>query len=319
MFLFKIWIFNIDFSTVVSFLIGILIGAVIICMIYALIVLSSLRNKKFLIKVEDDSLTSTEVKDMIVQAQKSFKDKDLRGELSRVNHCKNISMDLVYGIASRFFPKSKHPLLEISIDEVMMLSLYVKTRIEDILNRRGIRLLKKIKIGQIFDVTQKTTKVVNSKAFKVTKDVNSTFNTIKKIVNVVNPAWWVRKLIIDNTINVITDKLCVVIIAIVGEETYKIYSKTVFNQDVEIESNVDDIINSMNNDILKANDDIDNSNNSNDNSDNLNSDFSIPVKNDEKMFKTRTLKLEKHIDYISIFNPNYPMLLHDEEKKMEIN
>lgn len=316
MFLFKIWIFNIDFSTVVSFLIGILIGAVIICMIYALIVLSSLRNKKFLIKVEDDSLTSTEVKDMIVQAQKSFKDKDLRGELSRVNHCKNISMDLVYGIASRFFPKSKHPLLEISIDEVMMLSLYVKTRIEDILNRRGIRLLKKIKIGQIFDVTQKTTKVVNSKAFKVTKDVNNTFNTIKKIVNVVNPAWWVRKLIIDNTINVITDKLCVVIIAIVGEETYKIYSKTVFNQDVEIESNVDDIINSMNNDILKANDDIINSN---DNSDNLNSDFSIPVKNDEKMFKTRTLKLEKHIDYISIFNPNYPMLLHDEEKKVEIN
>ena len=316
MFLFKIWIFNIDFSTVLSFLIGILIGAVIICMIYALIVLSSLRNKKFLIKVEDDSLTSTEVKDMIIQAQKSFKDKDLRGELSRVNHCKNISMDLVYGIASRFFPKSKHPLLEISIDEVMMLSLYVKTRIEDILNRRGIRLLKKIKIGQIFDVTQKTTKVVNSKAFKVTKDVNSTFNTIKKIVNVVNPAWWVRKLIIDNTINVITDKLCVVIIAIVGEETYKIYSKTVFNQDVEIESNVDDIINSMNNDILKANDDIINSN---DNSDNLNSDFSIPVKNDEKMFKTRTLKLEKHIDYISIFNPNYPMLLHDEEKKVEIN
>ena len=316
MFLFKIWIFNIDFSTVLSFLIGILIGAVIICMIYALIVLSSLRNKKFLIKVEDDSLTSTEVKDMIVQAQKSFKDKDLRGELSRVNHCKNISMDLVYGIASRFFPKSKHPLLEISIDEVMMLSLYVKTRIEDILNRRGIRLLKKIKIGQIFDVTQKTTKVVNSKAFKVTKDVNSTFNTIKKIVNVVNPAWWVRKLIIDNTINVITDKLCVVIIAIVGEETYKIYSKTVFNQDVEIESNVDDIINSMNNDILKANDDIINSN---DNSDNLNSDFSIPVKNDEKMFKTRTLKLEKHIDYISIFNPNYPMLLHDEEKKVELN
>ena len=253
---------------------------------------------------------------MIVQAQKSFKDKDLRGELSRVNHCKNISMDLVYGIASRFFPKSKHPLLEISIDEVMMLSLYVKTRIEDILNRRGIRLLKKIKIVQICNVTQKTTKVVNSKAFKVTKDVNSTFNTIKKIVNVVNPAWWVRKLIIDNTINVITDKLCVVIIAIVGEETYKIYSKTVFNQDVEIESNVDDIINSMNNDILKANDDIINSN---DNSDNLNSDFSIPVKNDEKMFKTRTLKLEKHIDYISIFNPNYPMLLHDEEKKVEIN
>ena len=123
-------------------------------------------------------------------------------------------------------------------------------------------------------------------------------------------------MIIDNTINVITDKLCVVIIAIVGEETYKIYSKTVFNQDVEIESNVDDIINSMNNDILKANDDIINSN---DNSDNLNSDFSIPVKNDEKMFKTRTLKLEKHIDYISIFNPNYPMLLHDEEKKVEIN
>lgn len=256
--LFKIWIIEIDFTTILSFLIGIVLGAILICMVYVLVVLASLRNKKFIIKTEEDTLTATETKDMIAHSQKSFKDKGLRGETSRVGHCKNICTGLVYGIATRFYPKSKHPLLELSVDEAMMLTVYIENRIEEILNRRGIRLLKKIRVSSIVEFTQKTNKVVDSKAFKVTKEVNSTVSTIKKIVNVVNPAWWFRKLIIDKTLNIITDKLCLVVIAIVGEETYKIYSKTVFNKNVEIESNIDDILTSIDQDFMTASKEIKN-------------------------------------------------------------
>ncbi len=255
-FLFKLGIFNIDFTTILSFIIGIFLGAILICMIYALFVLASLRNKKFIIKTEEDNLTTTEVKDMIVTCQKSFKDKGLRQELSRVAHCKNLCTSLTYGIATRFYPKSKHPLLELSVDEVMMLTIYIENRIEEILNRKGIRLLKKIKVSTILDFTQKTNKVVDSKAFKITKEVNSTVNTVKKIINIVNPAWWFRKIVIDKTLNIITNKLCLVVIAIVGEETYKIYSKTVFNKEVDIQSNIEEILTSIDEDLIAASNEI---------------------------------------------------------------
>lgn len=256
MILFKLGIFEIDLTTIASFFIGIFLGAIITCSIYGLLVLGSLRNKKFLIKTEDDSLTASEVKDMIFEAQKSFKDKGLRGDNSRVNHCKDISMGLVYGIATRFFPKSKHPLLELSIDEAMMLTIYIENRVDEILNRKFLRLFKKIKISTIFEITQKTNQVMDSKAFKVGKEVNEKFNTFKKFINVVNPAWWLKKLVFDKTINVITDKICMVIIAVVGEETYKIYSKTVFNADVSIESNVDELVSSLDTELLDVSNEI---------------------------------------------------------------
>jgi len=258
LFLLKIWIFEFDFTTIFSFLFGIVLGAIIICMTYAIFVVSSLRNKKFIVQAAEDSLTTIEVKKMILESQKCFKDNDLRGELSRVAHCKNLVTSLVYGIATRFFPNSKHPLLELSVDEVMMLTIYIEKRVEEILNRKAIRLLKKIKVSSILELAKTTNKVTDSKAFKVTKEVSSTVSKIKKIVNIVNPAWWFKKIVFDQTMNIITNKLCLVIIAVVGEETYKIYSKTVFNQDIVIESNIEDILTSIDNDLIEASDNIKN-------------------------------------------------------------
>lgn len=295
--LFKLGIFEIDFTTIVSFLIGILLGAIITCAIYALLVLGSLRNKKFLIKSEDDSLTTTEVKDMIFEAQKSFKDSNLRADNSRVAHCKDISVDLVYGIATRFFPKSKHPLLELSIDEAMMLTIYIENRVDEILNRRFLRLLKKIKISTIFEITHKTNQVMDSKAYKFGKEVNEKFNTIKKIVNIVNPAWWLKKLVFDKTLNIITDKICMVIIAIVGEETYKIYSKTVFNTDVTIESNVDELVSSIDSEIIDASKEIKKDNLNTKNIDNKTSAYG--------KYKSNVLLIASDYDYKSNYNSNF--------------
>ena len=299
--LFKLGIFEIDFTAVMSFLVGIVLGAIAICMLYALFVIASLRNKKFLIKTDNDDLTTTEVKQMILECQATFKDTALRGELSRVAHCKNLCFSLAYGIATRFYPKSKYPLLELSIDEAMMLTLYIENRIDEILNRKGIRLLKKLKISSIFEFTQKTNKIVDSKAFKITKEVNTTLNAFKKVINVVNPAWWFRKIVIDNTINVITNKMCLVVIAIVGEETYKIYSKTVFNKDVDFESNVDQILSSINDDISNANEETDVEAENN---------ITVTDKNEytKRKFKTRGYYIKSNFEYSSIYNKQIPFV-----------
>ena len=252
MILFKIWIFNFDFTTILGFLIGALTGALIVLLLYALFVLASLRDKKFVVETEDDSLTAKEAKNLIELAQKTYKDKKLRGKQGRIAYCSGICKDLVYGIAAKFFPKSKYPLLELSIDEVLMLSIYIEKRLEEIVNRRGIRLFKKTKISQIMVLTNATNKVTSSQAFKVANEVKTVSGTVMKVLNVVNPVTLIRKVTFEKAINIIIDKLCVVAIAIVGEETFKIYSKTVFNKTIEIDSNVDEILKSIDNDFKDA-------------------------------------------------------------------
>ena len=252
MILFKIWIFNFDFTTILGFLIGALTGALIVLLLYALFVLASLRDKKFVVETEDDSLTAKEAKNLIELAQKTYKDKKLRGKQGRIAYCSGICKDLVYGIAAKFFPKSKYPLLELSIDEVLMLSIYIEKRLEEIVNRRGIRLFKKTKISQIMVLTNATNKVTSSQAFKVANEVKTVSGKVMKVLNVVNPVTLIRKVTFEKAINIIIDKLCVVAIAIVGEETFKIYSKTVFNKTIEIDSNVDEILKSIDNDFKDA-------------------------------------------------------------------
>ncbi len=250
--LFKIWIFNFDFTTLLSFLVGAISGALIILLLYAFFVLASLRDKTFIIKTQDDSLTAKEVKDLIEIAQKTYKDKKLRGKQGRIAYCSDISKNLVYGIASKFFPKSKYPLLELSVDELLMLTVYIEKRLEEIVNRRGLRLLKKFKISQIMVWTNATSKVTSSTAFKVANEVKSVSGKVMKVLNVINPITLVRKLTFEKAINIIIDKLCVVAIAVVGEETFKIYSKTVFNKTVEIDSNIDQVLKSIDDDFKSA-------------------------------------------------------------------
>jgi len=251
MFLFQLWIFNINFETIISFIFGIFFGIALICLIYAILVVASLGDKKFFIKTQDDSLTLEETQQLIIDAQKSFKDKKLRGKNGKVSYCGKLSTDLAYGIASRFYPKSKYPLLEISIDEAIMLLEYIDKRIDDILSKGVLKTLRRFKISFITDMSLKTTAVMNSRAFNVGKNVTKTITTAKKVINIINPLNWGKRIIVDSALSIAINKLCLIVIQIVGEETYKIYSKKVLNKEVDFESNVEELARSIDTDILK--------------------------------------------------------------------
>ena len=293
-FLFKIGIFEIDITSIISFIVGIFLGAIIVCGIYAVAVLSSLRNKKFLVKVENENVQTEEIKQIILNAQASYKNKELRADNSRISYCTELCKTLAIDIASKFYPNSKYPLLELTVDELLMLIIYIEKRLEEIFNRRGLRLIKRVNVATIFNFTNKTNHVMDSKAFKVTKEVGGAIGTIKKVVNVVNPAWWVRKLVIDNTINIITDKLCLVTLAVVGEEIFKIYSKTVFNEEKEIETNVDQLLNQIDTKLIEASNDVKNSTNEDNSNDLIKDDKKLlnrPYKIKEYNYEDRNLKV----------------------------
>ena len=238
-FLFKLWIFEIDFSTIISFIVGIVMGFILLLLIYALLVVSSMRSKDFITKTDNDDLTTQEVKDLVKECHLTYKNKSLRKDITRFTHCINISKDLAYDIASRYYPKSKNPLMELSVNELTILMNYITKRVDEILNRRAIRILRQTKLITIVEFSNKAKEIEQSEAFKNTMKVGKVANKIKNVVSIINPLNWGRRLIVDRIVNLIVDKICIVIISIVGEETYKIYSKKVFDKDVEIDTNVE--------------------------------------------------------------------------------
>jgi hypothetical protein len=95
-----------------------------------------------------------------------------------------------------------------------------------------------------------------------------------------------RKIVIDNTVNIITERLCLVVLAIVGEEVYKIYSKMVFNKDINITSNVDEILNQIDKSLKDASKEVSNEAEANNA---LNDDIDLTMADDKK-YLSRPLK-----------------------------
>ena len=289
----KIWIFEISFATVISFIVGVIMGFIILMLLYALLVVSSMRSKDFITKTEKDDLTTQEVKDMVKDAQKAYKDKSLRNDKSRFTHATDLSKELAYGIAARYYPNSTNPLLELSVNELTILMGYITERVDEILNRRAIRILRQTKLITIVNFSTKAKEIEQSDAFKNTVKVGKIASKIKNVLSIINPVNLGRKLIVDKIINLILDKICVVIISIVGEETYKIYSKKVFNKDVEIDTGTEQELEDLTLSIKEAALDID--------------EEVVNTQDNKKRLKSKIVKFDKNEDNYSSFINDVPL------------
>lgn len=256
MFLIKIWIFDFNFSALIAFIIGIFVGFILLLLIYAIMVVASLGNKKFIIENADDPLELSDVKAMVEEAQAAYKNKELRGKKSRPQYCYELIKDLIYGISYVYSPKSKYPLLELTIEEIMLLTNYINKRVDELLDRKGVRLLKKLKASEIMSFTKKTNELMNNDVVKGTIKA-SKFKKVIDYLNIINPYKIFKVQVIDRIINLIIDKLCLIIIAVAGEETYKIYSKKAFSSDNELSQMIDGLIDSMDNDMKEAKKELD--------------------------------------------------------------
>lgn len=293
----KIWIFNLDFATVLSFIIGLVFGMILLGLIYALLVVISLKDKKYRVEANPENLRQEQALEMIKNAQSAFNDRELRGKLTKGQYFRRLTGDLVYGIASSFYPESKYPLLEITIDEAIELMGYVQYRLNDILGRRAIRLLKRFKISFIFSASMKTQEVIDNKAFQVAKNVTQTASKVKKVVDTINPLKWFKRLVVDNAITIVTNKLYLAALAIIGEEAYKIYSKSVIKHEETIDAGVDDLVDSIQSDLKDAIEEED---------------------IDSLRFKTKVFSANKlSLNYVSSYDLNYGFMSRIVEESHE--
>src|SRR5690554_2162150 len=234
---------EIDWGDFVAFFLGIGTGFLILILFYVYAVIKNINKKFNLHKVQEEDIDEEEIKWMIEDAQKQFKNKDLRNKEGFGTMLLRINKELTMDIASKFYPESKYPYLELTIDETIALNHYITNRLDQLLDSQILRLFRGMTIRRIVEILDTKEKIENTKIVKTVKKHNlgKIASSTMKVLNAVNPFFWFRKLAIDKAIDIIILKISISLIAITGEETYKIYSKKVFNVEKTLETNVEDL------------------------------------------------------------------------------
>lgn len=227
--------FELSLSELISFLLGGLFGVLLFSFIYLYFLIRGMRLDNTVVSRQVQDIDQTYLTQMIKDAQSQFKDSYEKEQFSK--EVFTVSMDLIEKIAGYYYPSSKHPLLELSVDEILMLTEYINQRLDTILSQRILKNTRHIRVSKFVEAyefkqrieQQKFVKAARSKAFK---------NTTKLafgVLNALNPVYWFRRLVISTSFDFMTHKIARTLIAIVGEETAKVYSKKLFNHEPEFD------------------------------------------------------------------------------------
>lgn len=225
MFLFNITeYFNLP--TIISFVLGIAMGFFLLLLLYILAVIKGMNKEIRKRKIQESDIDLNEINWLIDEAKERFKSQEKEKKQSTFKNFYEIGTDLAHNIASRFYPKSKKPLQELTVDEVLILTHYVSDRIDQLLSAKILKMFRGMTIKQILDLRNTGQKVTESKIYKTA--TGAKLGKMWQAMKIVNPFYWIKKGTINQAIKIIVKKIALNSIVIVGEETYKIYSKKIF-------------------------------------------------------------------------------------------
>ncbi len=215
-----------NLPTIIAFGLGILLGFLLLLLIYLLAVIRGMNTEMRKRKVQEMSVDENEIEWLINEAKSRFLLLEKAKEGSTFANVYQISKDLANDIASKFYPRSKKPLQELTIDETLILLHYITDRVDELLQARILKMFRGMTIKQILALRTTTTKVKESKIYKTA--VGAKLGQVWSALRYANPFYWIKKGTIDQAIKIIIKKIALNSIVITGEETYKIYSKKIF-------------------------------------------------------------------------------------------
>ncbi len=228
--------FDISFGGFINFFLGMATGAIVFTAIFIYFLIRGENINIEDIKRPNIDVDEEDLKFMIIEKRKAFKRNKRLGNKGISKLTFEMSYELIEEIAAYFFPDSKYPMLELSVHELLELNHYITDRIREILDKPLLKNTMNLRVTKIMQMLDKKRAIEESKLVKVAKK----YKVVKivkygnAVVNVVNPVYWFRKLVINTSIDVMTKKVCLVIIGIVGEETIKVYSKKLFDKPLEL-------------------------------------------------------------------------------------
>jgi hypothetical protein len=237
---------NLDLSSLISFLIGISFGFLMLLLIYVYAVLKSINKGLKLRQTDEQDIDEEEIKWLIQDAIKLFKNKEAREEAGFAKHLLDINKELSVDIAKKFYPKSKYPYLELTVDETLMLNHYITDRFQELMaSSRILRLTRGWTLAKIVEMNEVKNKIEQNAIVKTVKKYSGLTKAAGAVMNAVNPVYWFRRFTKEVALQIVSIQIGVALIKITGEETYKIYSKKVFDVEKSIDMNVEELYNDL--------------------------------------------------------------------------
>jgi len=239
--------FLVGWTDIRNFLLGMLTGVVLILLFIALMLVTGRKNKRKIIQSKEKPLDERSIDDMIIAKQNELVDTVRYTDNAYFRVAFDLSMELVQEIAQHYFPDSKYPMYELSLEELMDLAGYITKRINGLLDTRFLRHFKNYRISTIVNILNKKKAIDNSKLMKLSRKykISKIYSVGRTVVNVANPIFWFRKLAIKPSVTLVTKEVCKYIIEIFGEETNKVYSKKLFelpDDEEKLEKDIDNMI-----------------------------------------------------------------------------
>ena len=228
---------DVSWTTLFTLLMGILIGLVIASTVYAIILFSSLEKKEKEIK-DITNIDDNVIYEIVNDIKKQYVDEtEGLGLNDHFDLLRKRLTQLVNSIAEVYYPDSKYPLYELTIEELIMFMQYLSTRIDELFEKPILRSFKKISVSQIFKLVDAKKRMDENKAMKIIKKtkVKTIGSTLISALRFANPVYWIQKLLISTSTNFALRKVSLILIDVVADETNKTYSKSIFKKENNLE------------------------------------------------------------------------------------
>jgi len=225
----------ISFGGLINFFLGLASGFILFTLVYLYFIVRGRNMDLDTIHRPIENVDEEALKQIIIDKQKDFKKTHKKNGKSYAKNVCDLSFELVEDIAAYHFPSSKHPLLELSVNELITLNHYISDRVDEILDTPFLKNMRNVRVTRVVEIFEKKKRIESTKFVRAVKNKRFRFalKATKSVVNVFNPAYWFRKIVINTSVDFMTKHIAMLIIAVVGEETSNVYSKKLFNKKVD--------------------------------------------------------------------------------------
>ena len=203
---------------------GIVVGFVICSSIYSILLFKSINNQEEKIKANAFIASDELVQEIVENIKKSYVE-DTEGLMVR-ERFEVLGSKLyleINQIAALYYPTSKYPLYELTIEEMILFLHYLSNRIDEVFDHPILKPFKKISVSKIFEIIDTKKRIDENKIVKATKKahVGKIKSFLIDAVKIINPIHWFKKLVVNSTISFATRKISLIIIDIVAMKVIK--------------------------------------------------------------------------------------------------
>lgn len=213
------------------FLLGFSLGIAFTILIAFLFIVFINRKQKQALKNDEFAKVNVE-EDVIADLLSSKKEAIMKnkgvGFNSNFEQIKTGVSELADTIPKLYFPESKYPQYELTIEETLMLNIHVSEKLLDQLNKKRFSLLKELRISQILYMNDIKKNIMEKKFIKKISRYKLV-DIIRNgwmVYNIANPLYWVRKIAVTGGLEAALRSFGVTILDIIGEELNGVYSKS---------------------------------------------------------------------------------------------